>query len=416
MGLTVQLLGTLRDGSMPAGWLHRLQQWLHDEWSRTLVGSAIQDAPQGRHQLLCQLHPAASDICLRICGPHEIALTAATAAVGPGYHAHVCDLLHRIGDELAVDWSPGEGGGDPTGFLASGSVQQLEAAIIADLQSRIRKRLAQPEATDFAPLNLEGRHEYGGSEAAVTPLGPRSREWLRRACTDGDIARDILPWWDLGGGASYRLGRALTEMWLNVRWRRPINDEEAGLVDRVVILLESAYAANPRLDFPWPEWRQLQDHSWHQVHLPPHPPPNREASIGYRRRPVRVHLADGWALVIPGTCAERWDDETTFQAWDGKRTVWVSTSRHDAADAEAALRNRPLPPGRPLALPSSGSTVRRGVAYEVEEPALVHKIDAHVAVAGQLAHVTLVFAAPEDEAWAVETITSLENNESSPSP
>jgi hypothetical protein len=411
MGLAVQVVATLGDGSMPAGWLTRVQQWLHDNWSQTLIGSAIVDDPQGRLQLSCQLHPAAPDVSFVASGKHEVQFAATTHPVGPGYHAHVCELLRALRDELAADWSPGDLGGDPTGFLDTGDLAALQSAMVVDLQGEILRLLTtMQEGPSPARLNLLGRHDYEVGSDIATPLGPRDRTWLQRASRDADVAREIFPWWNAGVGASCRLGRALTEMWNNVRWRRPIHDEEAGLVDRVLALLESAYAANPKLDYPWAEWRELHDYSWRDTPMPPPPQVVRAPHIGYRRRPVRVHLEHGWTIRLPGTCAERWEDDETFEAWDGTRTVWVSVLRDPAKSAEELFAAFPLAgTGRPLEVQSPHRC--RAVCYEVEEREAVRKIEAQIATAGHLAQVTIVIDSPEREPWAVETLGSLQRDD-----
>jgi hypothetical protein len=62
-------------------------------------------------------------------------------------------------------------------------------------------------------------------EIAITPLGPRNRDWLQETAQQGSNGKDFFAWWTPGFNAEYYLGRALTHMWSNVRWRSPINDK-----------------------------------------------------------------------------------------------------------------------------------------------------------------------------------------------
>jgi len=405
MGLAVQLVASLRDGSMAAGWLTRVQQWLHENWSPTLIESAIVDDTRRRLQLLCRLHPAASDLSFVASGTCEVQFTASTRAVGPGYHAHVCQLLQTLREEFAADWSPGESGGDPTGYLTTHNMAALRDAMTASLQDDIRDLL---QATGNSPrqLNLLGAHHYDVGGDVATPLGPRDASWLERASRDAMVAREVFPWWDAETGASYKLGRALTEMWLNVRWRRPIRDEEAGLLDRVLALLESAYAASPELDYPWAEWKELRGYSWRDAPLPPRAEAGGEPTIGYRRRPVRVRLEHGWTIQVEGAFAERWEDDNTFEAWDGRRTVWVGVDRDRTKSAEELFAAFPLTAaGQRLEVPSPH--LCRAVAYDVREPDAVRKIEAQVAVTGHIAHATIVIDSRDSEPWALQTLASL---------
>ena len=53
-------------------------------------------------------------------------------------------------------------------------------------------------------------------------LPDESREaWLESAIADPRVALDITPWWADATDARYLLNRALTMMWLEVRWRAP---------------------------------------------------------------------------------------------------------------------------------------------------------------------------------------------------
>src|SRR5690606_36785072 len=53
--------------------------------------------------------------------------------------------------------------------------------------------------------------------------------------------------------------------------------------------------------------------------LPPGP------AIGYRREPVRVTLAGGWSIRVPGAFAERWEERGTWVGWDATRSAWLNS-------------------------------------------------------------------------------------------
>ncbi len=56
-------------------------------------------------------------------------------------------------------------------------------------------------------------------EAIATVLGPRDEAWLEAAIADPRVAIEITPWWSDATDGRYLVNRALTRMWLDVRWR-----------------------------------------------------------------------------------------------------------------------------------------------------------------------------------------------------
>nr|MBA2380718.1 hypothetical protein [Chloroflexota bacterium] len=166
------------------------------------------------------------------------------------------------------------------------------------------------------------RFTFDGAVACV--LGPRDDTWLERALGDPRTAADVWPWVADAMDARYLLGRALTQLWLEVRWRPPVGVDEIQLVDDVLGTLRRAYALEPGLAWPWSEWREL-----FQLRGQPDPatralldrgggglaggPADHEPTrIGYRRWPVTI-VHEGWALEVPGS----FTSERTAEEWTG---------------------------------------------------------------------------------------------------
>ena len=91
----------------------------------------------------------------------------------------------------------------------------------------------------------------------ATVLGPRDDAWLERALADPRVAADVWPWVADAMDARYLLGRALSQLWLEVRWRPPAGADEIQLVDEILATLRRAYPLEPGLAWPWPAWREL---------------------------------------------------------------------------------------------------------------------------------------------------------------
>lgn len=122
---------------------------------------------------------------------------------------------------------------------------------------------------------------------------------------------------------------------MQVRWRRPIMEEETALLEEIAGLLERAYRLAPTLRYPWWEWQEILEHLERRDGLAESIARRaREATdaplIGYRRRNVTVTVPGGWEITLPGSLAETWDSEQgTWLAWEEGREVHFSSYRFD---------------------------------------------------------------------------------------
>ena len=201
-----------------------------------------------------------------------------TVPVGPGYHTYVASLLDRMGDELGITWAklatpaPAARGRvdaptrrrcpassiDPTGAFGSGDRHDAERGHLGWLRSAlIAVRDARRQRADGLHLGTPPGARYTFDGAVATVLGPRDDAWLERALADPRVAADVWPWVADAMDARYLLGRALTQLWLEVRWRPPAGPDEIQLVDDVLGTLRRAYPLEPGLAWPWPAWREL---------------------------------------------------------------------------------------------------------------------------------------------------------------
>jgi hypothetical protein len=269
-------------------------------------------------------------------------------------------------------------------------------------------------------------HHYGHHGPIVTPLGPRDRAWLEAVAADPRRGLDLFPWPAAGIGAPFYLGRALCHMWRSIRWRTPLTEEEGELMMSTHLNLCRAFGLDPRLPYPWREWRELLDHiAAHFGYLEMQdedlePEIRRRAAaadgqpIGYRRAPVRVDLTGGWSIEIPGAMAEAWEEDGRWSAWDGKRTVWFSSLSFTDKDgrkppAEEILESSSSPEGERL-----NWRGERVLGYAVlgpheEEGERMWHFAARGAVAGGLGLCNFFFHDRADSDWAVKTWQTLDH-------
>jgi hypothetical protein len=208
--------------------------------------------------------------------------------------------------------------------------------------------------------------------------------------------------------ARYLLARALTWMWLEVRWRPPIGAGEAAIVDDVLATLRRAYPLDPSLAWPWQEWREL-------LALRGHPDPatlglieraapeidNGQGRIGYRRLPVTI-VHEGWALDLPGS----FTGTRTAEEWTGGeagRTVTLAGTPTEMT-AEQFLRQVAGHLGHDAIEHEDGPIRGRArLSSDASSGVEVATVEGYTANRGRGAAIRIEIDDPQDWKWALDT-------------
>lgn len=416
----------------PQAWLERAQSWLEAHAGEPLEFVRLGRSGEDHRALLLGLHPCAEDVEIAIPEPGRVIATAKTSTVGPGYHAFLCDLLHRLGDAMDIEWPvPGDesGAGDETGYFDTGDHRALEEEFLRWLRG-VSALVTEGLEQDYQwmMISMAIGHHYHHHGPLVTPMGPRDLAWLGAVAEDPARGIDLFPWWPAGVGAPFYLGRALARMWRDVRWRAPLADDEGRLLMDVHLDLARAHRLDASLDYPWREWRELMDAI--EAHFgyvemagdDLEEEVRRRAAerdsnatvpiIGYRRRPVRVDLTDGWSIEIPGEMAEDWDDEGLWTARDAGRAVFFksySLSREDGGqpEAEEILDGLTLPDGQVLEHRDEDVLGRAVITSPDGDDDPGWQLVGHNAIDGGLAACNIIFGDPDEREWAIATWRSL---------
>lgn len=408
-------LSKLAATKSPDQLLKEIEQWAlgycQDLRATTYIGRC-----DANPTLFCRLHPAAEDLEISFAGEGQLTASANTSSAGPGYHMFVCGMLHKLSDRFRLQWEePNEEYQDETGYFHSGDSQQLFAEMSTwiktiagwffdgTLKDKHAIRLAMPLDVGFT-----------WEAAAITPLGPRDENWLRKTAEDGYNGQDFFAWWNPGFNAEYFLRRALVKIWADVRWRPPANDQERQTLSYVADSLKTAYELDATLTYPWAEWAEILryldridgEHQFVRDRARASHP-----AMGYRRRDVTVQLPGNWWITVPGSFGDFQPDENhNYCALDPPREVWV-TSYTFKGDLPALLE-------------SQRDDIRK------KESVLVHEAQNYVAWAeiksqsnggkewftltssnaglGNRAVCTIVFMNPEDRDWAIRVWKSLQ--------
>jgi hypothetical protein len=337
---------------------------------------------------------------------------------------------------------------DPTGAFFSRTRADAERGHLAWLRSGL---LAVRDARRRGAVGIHlgtppgVRFTFDGAFASV--LGPRDDAWLERALADPRVAADIWPWVPDAMDARYHLNRALTQMWTEVRWRPPVGDGEAAVLDDLLASLRFAYPLEPELPWPWMEWREafvnrgqtdpatfqlLQRATLPRGPRTPMPTPgsvliggssngtpgapvaadatSATAPIGYRRGPVTI-LHEGWAVDLPGSFTE----QRTLEEWSGSdagRSVTLAAT-------PTGIGEGPMPPetflrqvaghlGRDAIEHEAGPVRGRArLSSDISTGVEVATVEGYSAVRGSGAAIRIVIEDPQDWKWALDTWRSL---------
>jgi hypothetical protein len=219
--------------------------------------------------------------------------------------------------------------------------------------------------------------------------------------------------------ARYLLGRVLTLLWLEVRWRPPLGAGEVRQLDDILATLRRAYPLEPALPWPWLEWREIfqlrgQLDAATRALLDRGAAPHSDgratesaaAPIGYHRRPVTI-IHEGWALDVPGT----FTGVRTADEWTGGEAGRSIT----LAGTETASGGQPMSADEFLRQVSGhlgadaiehDDGVVRGRARLASDPSSgveVATVEGFSAVRGRGAAIRIEIDDPQDWKWALDT-------------
>jgi hypothetical protein len=366
------------------------------------------------------LHPAAENLQLEPDGRGGIVCSAKTSTCGPGFHAFVVDLLERAGQKLGLAWTAaGDRFSDETGYWTERSLEKVQHEMAGWLHSVSAVVLEQTDVSNLAinmPFGFPMPHD-DTSHFALTPMGPRTREWFELAAqSHADAARlapAFFPWWNRGLTGDFWRGLGLVMAWGNLTWTIPQDDEERASYQLVQHAFRRAREAGAS-GLPTQEMAEI-DSLLAMDEDAPLPVPDRDPErIGYRRWRLDRPLTGHWLVALPGYYfkGEENDGQTTV-FWYGDRTVRGSSlafERRDGriapaaemvadlespADAEVLDERQGDPPGWAV------------IERKVEDGEVQWELIGRTGAPNEICLTSIYFADKSDRQWAVETWRSI---------
>ena len=378
------------------------------------------DLIEANSSLFCTFHPAAEEVEISLIDSRQITVSANTSTVGPGYHIYLCRLLHKWTQAFGIQWQENQSEddsefGDEAEYFFTGKEENVYEHMIAwarSLTGLFFDGNLDPNHNG-TPLCMPMNVSFKSDALAITPLGPRNKDWLHGVSVGRIEAGKFFPWFDIGLNAKYFLNRALVQMWNSVRWRKPVSEKETALLQSVANSLAKAHKLDATLTFPWNEWNEIL------TFLEKEQPDFIKAKmggqgrIGYRRRPVRTQLPGDWSIETDGSFSEfHYDVDGNLSSFDPPREIWFTAFSITAND------------------PSKKFVQMRQELKEIK-PELIHERDNYIAVAkiirnekdGEIYSLlkssnitllnhsicTIVFVNPEDKDWAIGVWKSLQH-------
>lgn len=429
MSMGIRVRGSMAHGMGNAReLLTAIGSWLNERCADELESPVSIWEGEGEWSVIAELHPCAEALTITLDSEGDFEITARTTSAGPGYHEYVTELVDGFADRFGVLWATANEGseyGDSTGYIKHRDRAALETSMVRWLGEVATRLTHEEHADESIAISMSVDHQFDAGSMIVTPLGPRSREWARSTASHPAASVGFFAWWERRS-ASVHLNRAIARMWASIRWMRPRTEDEERAIMLTLRDLASAWEQDPELAYPWREWVELARISPQEVHVPEkvHQQAivSQGSKIGYRRRPVRVLLAGGWNIRVPGGFSETFEDEGGYLAWDESRNVRVSSFTAGCCDDPAHEHEIPtseemLSEDDDPALPSAVEVLERwerddlmGTAkiFQDEEEGVKYWIVmGKVAGVGRLALCTVCYEDAEDRAWAIETVQSL---------
>jgi len=355
--------------------------------------------------LTLQLHPAADPLYFDF-DEGVLCCQASTHAAGPGYHAYLIETLEQVARECHFTWYLASDDGDTTGFWHHRDFSLLQESMARWLQGLARSVAAQ-QATGLLISLPEGFRPVADAYA-LTPLGPRPREWFARAATAGDaelfsLAADFFPWWNAGLTAECWRNIGLVLSWCEVPWHPPASTDERRLYNIALAAFQFAQSRS----LPVPE-AAIAEMIRITAMSPDAPLPPAPEGLGYLRSQVAITLYGGWTITLPGYFYRRETENGDMVFWYGDRTIHCTTLT--AAKEDVFIPIDDLFTATQSSLPAEHQQYQelahdlqrgwRAEAYATINADTYHSMHGAWAVDGHACVLTICYETPDDAAWA----------------
>jgi hypothetical protein len=426
MAIKLDIKGTLRkriSGADRIKLLAETNSWFADH--SAIISPKVTDSDLNSSSAMVaswlDLHPGAESVKFSIDRGDCVHIRARTSAAGPGYHAYLCDLIIQLGKDLDISWIASQQA-DQTKYFQTQDLSLLNLSFINWFGELAQDILNSESKGAGNAICMPSDSFYPDLQhSLLTQLGPRHSAWLEAIASRELDNIDICPWWEPGFGASYHLGHALTNMWNEVRWRKPIVDDETDLLNNVSRQLQTAHQLDPALRLPWEEWGeilQLLEINGELLETTQRRAAQhmKREPIGYRRYRAQVNLPLGWHVILPGSfCHDTENDRTTFLGYDNLHRNFRLTPYRDTHFFKTPLRKRfakyqKICEPMPLEHKNDKVQSKAFLKYTEDETGQYWMLHGMAAADRNYATFTIAFEDENLRDWAIDTWHSIGQN------
>ncbi len=222
------------------------------------------------------------------------------------------------------------------------------------------------------------------------------------------LAEQFYPWWHRDIDGLFWKNLALTQMWTNISWHPPM-DEESYEWEAIRLAINSADNARnlaPNISLPKDELEELEALLKHDPDIDdlPIPASNR---IGFRRHLLRKHLTGSWSLLVPGYFYETLEnDGSTVVLFYRDLTIHGSSLSFEGKEG-SPIDDFDDP--EVVAILDSDGLRGRAIVKKSEDPENDGWIlDCLVSAGNSLCILTICFEDNKDKDWAISTFQTIQ--------
>lgn len=373
--------------------------------------------------LLVGFHPAEEPARFFFPTAAVLGCEARTSGAGPGYHAFLVELLQKVGSKCRLRWQwDGETTGDDTGFQQHKDFARLRMDMLKWLKGTCGAVLEQATAgaTNIkVSLPLDYPSIASDAPFVLTPLGPRTREWVEKMSKADGVAlqtagAEFFPWWGRKPDAIFWRNTGLALAWVELPWHPATNEQEQELYGLAQYCFQMVQQGKTTVELPRGLVESIEVMRAGDDTTCPPPDP---ADVGYRRRVMEYALPGRWSIPLPGYYYVRVEANGDRQVFSyGARVVSVTTlsvaSRSENASFEEHLlqKLKALHYDAELLKFQRGALLGRAAVSRGADDA-AWTLTGYVAASNNLALVTVTFPGAADEEWATGVWQSLKHPE-----
>lgn len=306
-------------------------------WKAVIESTIIQMAENHGVEFLIPPSGSAGQIAAHYCeewldferGDGVIVLSGRTSTCGPGYHAFMIDVIDQLKKTYKLEFAEDDENLDETDYFSHRNfpdLQQQHANWLKAVASGVLGNARDGADNQMISLPIDAIVPIGSAGKILTPRGPIELKVLKQIEVASnpvllDLAAGWFPWWDRSPSALDWVRTAKTLMWVDVPWHVPAGENETHLVSAAVKCCKLAKSADPAVDLPANEVRELEFFLTNGSPNSTRPSPE---GIGYRRGQCTRYVGSGWSCEVPGYWYEFQDDDNWGLTFGGQE-MWVSS-------------------------------------------------------------------------------------------